>query len=165
MNGIRVVAYDLRGPLWRSKVSNSIFANLATFGRTGTGHIVFQCQDASVSFRNIRLRPLAARARTTVKTHVAIVPTAAEVQTLRPVGELQRTLLDENAAWRDRDHAVRGLARTPKGLHALIDLAEKEKFPDDIKEMAGVAVAAYGSDTLREVALKHFPAPQADFLA
>ncbi|MCH8204246.1 MAG: DUF1080 domain-containing protein [Candidatus Hydrogenedentes bacterium] len=64
VNGIRVVDYDLGGARWRSKVNNSIFANEAAFGRAGTGHIVLQCRDAGVSFRNIRIRTLAARSVT-----------------------------------------------------------------------------------------------------
>ena len=167
VNGIRVVDYDLLGALWRSKVNSSIFANEAAFGRAGKGHIVLQCRDAGstglhcgVSFRNIRIRPLAARVRTAAETRVAAVPTASEKRTLSSVAELQNTLLDDNAAWQDRDDAVRDLARTPAGLRALIALSENDRFPETMEEMAGIAVAAYADDAIREEAVNRFPVPR-----
>ena len=156
VNGIRVVDYDLGGARWRSKVNSSIFANEAAFGRAGKGHIVLQCRDAGstglhcgVSFRNIRIRPLAERARTAAETRVATAPTASEERTLRSVAVLQNILLDDSAAWQDRDRAVRDLARTPLGLRALIALSENDRFPARMQDLAGVAVAVYADDARR----------------
>ncbi len=159
VNGIRVVNFDLLGGLWKSKVNGSIFANVAAFAQAGKGHIVLQCRDAGVSFRNIRIRPLAARERAVAANRPAPVPTAPEERVLAPVAEIRSILLDEDAAFRDQDQAVRDLAHTPEGLRALIALAEENEFPDEMEEMAGVAVAVYGEDALRAEGLNHFPTP------
>jgi cytochrome c len=159
VNGIRVVNYDMLGPLWKSKVNASLFAGEASFAQSGKGHIVLQSRDASVAFKNIRIRPLAARERAVAKTRIAAPLKAPEPRDLAPVADLQATLLSDSATWHSRDNAVRDLTRSADGLRALIALAKKGEFPGAMEEVAKVAIAAYADDTLRDESASQFPLP------
>jgi putative heme-binding domain-containing protein len=160
VNGIKVVDYDLMGPLWRSKVNGSLFASEAAFARAGTGHIVIESKDAGVAYRNIRIRHLEARERAAVDGHVPIELSAPEERELQTVSALRAILLDANTAWFDQYDAVRDLAHTAEGVRGLIALAESGEFPGGASTVANVAVSVYADESVRDAALEHFPAPR-----
>jgi Domain of Unknown Function (DUF1080) len=61
LNGRRVVSYELGSRDWEERVRRSKFAGLPRYGREPRGHIALQDHGDRVAYRNIRIRPVAAR--------------------------------------------------------------------------------------------------------
>jgi cytochrome c len=61
LNGEKVVEYELDGSEWRALVAGSKFASMPDFSKRARGHIALQDHGDRVSFRNIKIRPIAAR--------------------------------------------------------------------------------------------------------
>lgn len=62
LNGARVVRYDRRSQAFRALVQKSKYAGHAGFGQQTRGRILLQDHGDRVSFKNLKLRPLPARA-------------------------------------------------------------------------------------------------------
>jgi len=60
VNGVSYFTFQLGDADWNQRVAQSKFARFANFGKAGTGHICLQDHGNLVSFRNIKLRVLAA---------------------------------------------------------------------------------------------------------
>ena len=58
VNGIKVVENRIAGNEWNAAFKKSLFAEHANYGRAGKGHVALQNNEAGVSFRNVRIRPL-----------------------------------------------------------------------------------------------------------
>ncbi len=72
---------------------------------------------------------------------------------------LEEVLLDVNHPPAVRDRAVRSMAAFSQGIEALVDLARRGAFPDDLAVVAGAAVARSMHVRLREEASRLFPVP------
>lgn len=62
LNGSKVLEYAIGGPDWMSRLSRSPMKDHAGLGSSPHGHIGLQQADATVRFRNIKIRPLGAAA-------------------------------------------------------------------------------------------------------
>jgi glutathione peroxidase-family protein len=60
LNGVRVVAYDLRSDEWRAKIAESKFKDMPGFGMKPKGLIALQDHGDDVWFRNLRIRTFTA---------------------------------------------------------------------------------------------------------
>ena len=58
VNGIKVIENQVGSNEWNAAFIKSLFAEHAHYGRAGKGHVALQNNEAGVSFRNIRIRPL-----------------------------------------------------------------------------------------------------------
>jgi hypothetical protein len=63
LNGTKIVEYELSSADWKKRVQESKFKEWPNFGRVPKGHIVLQDHGNRVEFRNIRIRPIAARTK------------------------------------------------------------------------------------------------------
>jgi putative membrane-bound dehydrogenase-like protein len=73
---------------------------------------------------------------------------------------LTDTLKNEALTWPVREQAVRELARYGQyGTHPLIALAREGNFPDDLKEVAGVAMSRSLNMRAVDAAKEYFPPP------
>ena len=61
MNGVKYVEYVKGSKDWDDKVAKSKFAKMATFGKATSGYICLQDHGNVVSFRNIKVRPIASK--------------------------------------------------------------------------------------------------------
>jgi hypothetical protein len=58
MNGKKYFNFVLGSRDWNERVAKSKFASMAYFGKAERGHLVLQGDHGSVSFRNIKIRPI-----------------------------------------------------------------------------------------------------------
>lgn len=61
LNGARVLQYQLNSPALRDAIAKSKFKDIARFGTLQKGHILLQDHGDRVWYRNLRIRPLAAK--------------------------------------------------------------------------------------------------------
>lgn len=61
MNGVRYVEYVLGSPDFNARVAKSKFGTMPGFAKAGAGWIALQGDHGQVSFRNIKIKPLAAK--------------------------------------------------------------------------------------------------------
>ncbi|HEX4145052.1 MAG TPA: DUF1080 domain-containing protein [Pirellulales bacterium] len=59
MNGVKYCEYVIGSDDWDARVAKSKFAKWPTFGKPTRGHICLQDHNSLVSFRNIKIRPIA----------------------------------------------------------------------------------------------------------
>lgn len=59
MNGVKYCEYVIGSDDWDARVAKSKFAKWPTFGKPARGHICLQDHNSLVSFRNIKIRPIA----------------------------------------------------------------------------------------------------------
>jgi hypothetical protein len=59
LNGVEVAAYELGSPDWKARVAASKFRNWPGYGRAAAEHIALQDHGDRVSYRHIRIRPIA----------------------------------------------------------------------------------------------------------
>jgi hypothetical protein len=60
MNGVKYYDFVFHSDDWKERVATSKFKKQADFAKADTGYIALQGDHGSVSFRNIKLRPIAA---------------------------------------------------------------------------------------------------------
>jgi hypothetical protein len=58
LNGLRALAYERGGKIFRDAIAKSKFKNRQRFGELSAGHIMLQDHGGGVRFRNIRIREL-----------------------------------------------------------------------------------------------------------
>ncbi|MDZ7331594.1 MAG: DUF1080 domain-containing protein [candidate division KSB1 bacterium] len=58
LNGVKVVSFDRFSQCFRALVQKSKYQNIEGFGQQERGHILLQDHGDTVSFRNIKIRPL-----------------------------------------------------------------------------------------------------------
>ena len=64
LNGEKIVEYELGSEDWRERVARSKFRDMKFFGEPPTkGHICLQDHTARVEYRNLKIRPLPAKAQ------------------------------------------------------------------------------------------------------
>jgi hypothetical protein len=61
LNGEKVVEYELESADWKTRVAVSKFASMPDFAKRAKGRIALQDHGDRVSFRNIKIRPIASR--------------------------------------------------------------------------------------------------------
>jgi hypothetical protein len=61
MNGVKYASFELWGDDWNKRVADSKFAKWEKFGKARSGHICLQDHGNVVAFRNIKIRPIAAK--------------------------------------------------------------------------------------------------------
>jgi len=71
-----------------------------------------------------------------------------------------KAVLDDDAEMIERDSAVKALAMTKAGGMALLDLADKQKMPDELRASAAMACAACPDETVRKLAETKLPTPK-----
>ncbi len=79
----------------------------------------------------------------------------------RAVPILTKALLQEERPLDLRKQAARGLAQSPAGLEALLQLAREGKFPEPLRLTATTALAAVQLPKYKDQVAQFFPAPQA----
>ncbi|QDV48335.1 PVC-type heme-binding CxxCH protein [Gimesia fumaroli] len=72
---------------------------------------------------------------------------------------LLKIIKDNQEPLVDRREAVRAIAKTRSGAHALLDLAEKGSFAPQLKQTAAAAMSSTIMKDVKERAAKLFPAP------
>ncbi|MCC7491477.1 MAG: DUF1080 domain-containing protein [Fimbriimonadaceae bacterium] len=60
VNGVKVIEYEIGGPLWTEKVAASKFKDAPRFGTTPRGHLVLQEHGNEVWYRSLKIRELPA---------------------------------------------------------------------------------------------------------
>jgi hypothetical protein len=58
LNGVKVVEAELGSPDWETRVKQSKFATMPTYGRNDSGYIGLQDHGDRVAYRNIKIRVL-----------------------------------------------------------------------------------------------------------
>lgn len=61
INGVKYFEYVLGSEDFKARVAKSKFGKMPLFAKAGSGHIALQGDHGQVSFRNIKIRPLAAK--------------------------------------------------------------------------------------------------------
>ena len=61
INGVKYFEYVLHSDDFNARVAKSKFARMPNFAKSDSGYIALQGDHGSVSFRNIKLRPLPAK--------------------------------------------------------------------------------------------------------
>jgi hypothetical protein len=61
MNGTKYVEYVIGSEDWNARLAKSKFSKYANFGKFDTGHICLQDHGNLVAYRNIKIRPIAAK--------------------------------------------------------------------------------------------------------
>lgn len=61
MNGQKYESFEVGSDEWKAKVAKSKFATWANFAKAKKGHICLQDHGDEVAFRNIKIRPIAAK--------------------------------------------------------------------------------------------------------
>jgi hypothetical protein len=75
MNGVKYVEYVIGSQDWNEKLAASKFAKYSNFGKFETGHICLQDHGNPVSYKNIKIRPIAEK-KSASTTTVAAAPKA-----------------------------------------------------------------------------------------
>lgn len=58
INGVKYVEYDMSSEDFKERVAKSKFGSMPLFAKSGKGYIALQGDHGSVSFRNVKIRPL-----------------------------------------------------------------------------------------------------------
>jgi hypothetical protein len=61
INGVKYFEYVLGSDDFKSRVAKSKFSKMPDFAKSNTGYIALQGDHGQVSFRNIKIRPIAAQ--------------------------------------------------------------------------------------------------------
>lgn len=89
----------------------------------------------------------------------ALIRALAKSHDARGIPFLGRVILQRDTDFQTKLLAVRGLARTSQGIQFMIRLAEENKFPTELEEVAGAAITGTMHVVLRSQAAEHFPIP------
>jgi putative heme-binding domain-containing protein len=74
--------------------------------------------------------------------------------------EMLKTIRDDSADMQERDSAVKMLAKTKEGAMAMIDLATKNNFPDEMRSSAALALAESDDKDILKGAEDVLPLPK-----
>lgn len=74
--------------------------------------------------------------------------------------EMLKTVADDASEMQERDAAVKTLAKTHEGAMAMIAMAKKNEFPEEMRSSAALALAESDDADVRKVAAEVIPLPK-----
>jgi|SRR5579862_701695 len=74
--------------------------------------------------------------------------------------EMLKTIRDDSLDMQERDAAVKTLSKTRDGALAMLEIAKKNDFPDELKSSAALALAESGDKDILKLAEQFLPLPK-----
>jgi putative membrane-bound dehydrogenase-like protein len=171
LNAEPAVAAALKGALDKSKGTPQFVELVRDFGAKGQGAALLETAlkipgDAAVSDAFKLL--FAEEGWPQIVNDALAGPNASAVLDLlgnapgnRGINRLSTIITKPGSSAELRQGAVRSLARTQSGAEALVNLAKNAQFPEELKPIAGNALALVQYASLKDAIAQYFPSPNA----